>query len=394
MAVLESFKFNRDISLSKHRSGIWYISHPDKDGERIHYSTGIRGSRTAISQHVKDAKIPELVTLSKSNALTDTVISRLTTGKSKVTNMEAVKEWKLWFATLDRSRKTGTNYENTLMHWLKAERIWDKRPSQVKISDIDGFVNPPDTRLKKSTLDDRLYAIRSFFKYCTANGYSIGNPSIGVEVKTRPLSHRQKERAPIEAFTQAEVKRILAHLDKETKDHQLSISQNEYYGMRGHRRRESLEKKISTNRFLYSATLLAYGCGLRFGDIATLEWDSITREGIVVHTSKRQKRVFIPLTDKAVEHYIAEADPLKQPALIRAFPHIQHWTNEGIASLDLSGGRFVFPLQAPQPQTNHSQAYKRMLTACGIQGKTFHGLRHALVRSLRRTATEGGRLCK
>lgn len=94
--------------------------------------------------------------------------------------------------------------------------------------------------------------------------------------------------------------------------------------------------------FWSQAIGLALNYGLRLGDVAKLETASVQSGRLVVWTDKHDKRIVLPLVEPIV----------------------------------CGEGRYVFPTQASTPINVLSQQFTRLCARVGVEGKSFHSLRH------------------
>ncbi len=164
--------------------------------------------------------------------------------------------------------------------------------------------------------------------FCSDKGWSIGNPAgkQAIVVNQDILDHDQKEHRERQPFTREEVKQILNYC-----------------------RKESLT-------FWEFATLAGYELGLRLGGICNLEWECFRKQGvIVVNTRKRDKRLELPISERLAQ--LATEIPVTDP-------------------------KFLFPEQREklldvEKRAALSMQFKRICEKLGIEGKSFHSLRHA-----------------
>jgi integrase len=152
-----------------------------------------------------------------------------------------------------------------------------------------------------------------------------------VAVDRSKLSHKAKEKKKRKAFTEFEYKHIMRNAE----------------------------------HFHREATALAWWTGMRFSDIARLEWDSIDFKAktLTVHTKKTDARICLPLMD-----------PLIGGGVLLKI----------LTDIEVRHDDYCFPEQRaldmdPSKRATLSTYYGRMLARLNISGKSFHCLRHSFV---------------
>ena len=126
---------------------------------------------------------------------------------------------------------------------------------------------------------------------------------------------------------------------------------------------------MALGKFMTAATAISYWTGLRLADIASLEWPCFNGTELIVWTGKRDKRVAMPLSNPLIG-----SGELKMVLL-------------GVAEDARPGARYIFPdahkiVTDPTDRAKVSVYYGRLLDQIGIEGKSFHCLRHAFVTRL------------
>jgi integrase len=289
-------------------------------------------NRADAEEVVKQSRLHELELASKAKALTAESLQAIMAGR-KVSCETALAEWAEWRAT-DAKANTLRTQTIILKHFFTVTSCAKWPVTRITTDHIDTFINGPGES-GVSNRNIRHATIRNFFKFCSARAYCIGNPASLTRVKLGKLTHEQKESKPRVPFTSAEFKHIIAH----------------------------------TEGFWQAAVALSYWTGLRLSDIACLEWASITDAEIIVHTQKRDARVALPFSDpligggelsRVLMGMMMEGDT-RQP--------------------------YCFPVQRicildPEKRALLSVQFGRLMTELGIEGKTFHCLRHSFVTRL------------
>lgn len=311
------------MKLKKHPNGKWYAHLTD--GQRINLDT--ENEREA-KRLAKAAKLEEIEFAAKARLLTAEAITRLSAG-TKISNAEALEEWRNWAETVGLAPTTVYTQYTRLAAFFRDWKLLRKMPNEITDVICDSFINPKDDKSGSATRNSRLSALRSYYELCVAKGWALRDPTAALNVKMHLLSHEQKETRVREPFTKAELAK-LAKLD---------------------------------DPFWRAAVLLGYETGLRINDVVTLEVASLKDYGrVVIWTDKHDKRVSLPVSKQLYEMLRDLCEP---------------------------GEQYVFPEQAKiakdVTRRNRFPTYfKRILDRCEIPEKSFHCLRHTF-------ATERGR---
>lgn len=303
-------------------------------------STGTDNLEEAKS-FLRSAYVRELETAGRVTKLTQEVISVITSGK-KITVDYAVESWKRWLEFNTGSDKTRSNLHSLIAQWMAFSKVSGRMMNSITNEDLQPWINANDGT-KKGTRKLRLSAIRNLFKFCSANGWCIGNPSMLCFVDMSKLSHDQMETKEVEPFTNMEVLQLLAYIGNEI-DY---IKRVQFYDQR----------KVNRLRFWRSAVKIAWATGLRLGDICGLEWASLRDGRLTVWTDKTDTRV--------------------------NFTEIDDMLSEAVADIPKNQGQYAFPEQRamqtdPERRAILSTDFKRIAAAAGIK-KSFHALRHSFI---------------
>lgn len=268
----------------------------------------------------KAAKLDEIEFASKAELLTAEVVSRLS-AKAKVTCETALVEWERWAVTVGLSPKYVHDAKGYLNLMFREFGLEKKSPGIITEGQVDAFVNPPGGQ-SFSTSGVRHAVAKSFFRLCIARGFVVRNPAELVRIKRHKMTHAQKEPKVREAFTEAEVKKLLNQLD---------------------------------DPFWKACVWLGSEVGLRLGDVAKLEWETFQKKNkIVVWTDKRDRRIEMPISAELYQF---------------------------LKSMPKEHDRFVFPEQAAihedmNRRSRLSVYFTRVLAKHDIEGKSAHSLRH------------------
>lgn len=320
------------MEFRKNDSGIYEVGFETDRGMRWR-STKMR-SLSDAKEVAKAARIPELEMAARAKSLTAESLSAIMAGR-KVKCADVVPEWEEWRRSTGDSENTIRTQRFAIQQFFRFARCDTWPIAKIEAGHINKFVNQGDGT-SRANHDLRLSALRSLFNFCAARAYTVGNPANLVKVNLSKLSHKQKERKPRVPFTEAEYQKLHSN----------------------------------TEGFWQHAIALSYWTGLRLSDICCLEWDSIGDSEIVVWTLKYDARVAIPLSEPLI--------------------------GDGALAMTIlammSGGdkKYVFPEQRremldPAKRAKFSVYFTRIARRLGIEGKSFHCLRHSFVTRLKRS---------
>lgn len=275
-------------------------------------------SRTEAVRLAKAAKLEELEFAAKTKILTAEAVQRLSAG-GKVSGAKALNRWReLSQPVLGLSPATIHSYDAHINRFLVTAKLNDRPISMAEAKHVDAFVNAEDDTAA-STRQMRKASLDSFFKVCLAEGYVLRDPGALVRVRYSEMTFDQKEPTTRTPFTEDEVSRLLT-------------VQSPFWG---------------------AAIRLSLNYGLRLSDVAQLEWSSFDRpDKVVIWTDKRDRRIVLP----------------RVPDVDRVLPNrTKH--------------RYVFPDRAAvatdmKRRAGLSVQFSRILRSIGIEGKSFHCLRH------------------
>jgi integrase len=307
-------------------SGIYHVKFLDAQG-KSHTRSTKQSTIEKAREVVVQSKVLEMEMAARARALTAEALTAIMAGR-KVSLDQAIAEWVVWRKT-NAAPNTVRTQELVLRHLVKANDASKWPVTRLTFEHLDGFVNSKKDTTTASNRDVRLASIRSFFDFVTAKAYYAGNPSKLVRVRLNDLSHEQKEPVRRVPFSEREFKHIMAH---------------------------------TTGKWKWW-TALSYWAGLRLSDCACLEWGSIMPDEIVVWTRKSGARVALPIDD-----------PLLGGGELRGI-----FFDMMAECLD---PKYVFPDERaialdPARRARHSVYYARILADLGIEGKSFHCLRHS-----------------
>lgn len=283
-------------------------------------------SAAEAKRKAKDANLAKIEAAMQAGSLTQATVARLTVGR-KLTAQQAAEQWFAGAVHRDESPSTTAKNRAVLSQWFAfAPGVSGLPPSAVTEEHISPFVNRVAADVGYATRQRQLSVIRQFLRYCADIGAAQGNAARRLQIKHRELSHEQLEPAQRQPFTEAEVKRILAHTE-------------------------------GWDRWSVG---IAYATGMRLGDVAQLEHASLAMPGhIAVWLDKHLRRVCLPINERltpGLAGILAEIPPADSP--------------------------YLFPEQArqyediPTGRPKFSVYFGRILKRLGIENRSFHSLRH------------------
>ncbi len=233
------------------------------------------------------------------------------------------------------------SYAYAVSKFLKDYDMWEKPLITWDEFLINQMVNVwLAHKATEKTLDRFFSAAKNFSKFLYGKGYLARDPSGLVKVCVRKLSHDQRERPKRLPITQPEYERIVKYYETRLVD-------------------KGYKAWRTQLRFALTAVNLAYWTGLRWSDVCDLEWSCFTGDTLTVWTSKREKRVSLPLL-----HPLLGGGRIIEDIMQTSIDHPQ----------------YMFPLKV-----THGLEKKCRITehfhSLGIY-KSFHCLRHSFVTRL------------
>tara|TARA_Y100000004_G_scaffold36286_1_gene38926 strand:+ start:3702 stop:4766 length:1065 start_codon:yes stop_codon:yes gene_type:complete len=312
-------------------TGIYSVTFKTQSGKNVTRNLKTKNKQEAIML-VKEAKIEELETAAKINALTKDAYTSIVANRNILLS-DCINEWYKFSNVRAKSQNTIYTQSGLIRKFGGFAKI--KHLSDITASQIRRWLNS-DEDVNLNSRKQRLAALRSLFSYAIANSYVVKDPTAEVAIDASKLSHKQKETKSRQPFTEEEF-----ILMKEA----------------------SLLKK---DPFYYCAIMLGWWTGLRIIDISKLEWDSWCSDFLTVWTEKQDKRVRLPL-----DHPLIGGGELRDMLAI-----VGHHSK-----------KYMFPAWAecssdPKRRSKFSVNFGRFLDSLGIEGKSFHCFRHTFVTRL------------
>lgn len=314
------------------KSQMYHAKFKTAEGKTRTRSTGV-ATLAEAREVLQLSKLIDMEIAAKAKALNEESLTAIMAGR-KVTCEGALAEWLIWRAR-SAAPNTLRTQEITLRQFFGKLSAYKWPVARLKFDHIDDFVNAPDAS-GVSNREARLSALRTFFDFITARAYYSGDPSRLVKVQRNNLSHVQKEEVPRVPFTKAEYHTLMSN----------------------------------SEGYMRSWIALSYWAGLRMVDCACLEWASLLPDHIIVHTRKTHSRVALPLND-----------PLLGGGVLR--PTLFAMLETG------KDQTYAFPEERaiilnPRLRARYSIYFSRLLETVGIEGKSFHCLRHAFATRLKK----------
>lgn len=280
--------------------------------------------------------------------LSPEMITQLNIGKT-VTIEQAFQDW---IESLHATAAHNTLRHNTiyLRAWLNFSGVNRRIPSQVTPKDIYDYVNAPDDA-KLATRRKRLSTIRTFFRFCLIKKYAVFDPSSEVRIELNRLTHDQKESGERRSFTEDEYARLMTMLNNKIAQFMVRAAELPKYSQK------LVQEKTDMYAFWRAAVAISRHSGLRLGDIAQLEWDTIKNDKLVVWTDKKDKRVRIPF----IPELRAAVRLIPERKSRYCFPKHQ--------KLAINSGEWA----------KVSMQFRHILDMIGLQHLSFHCLRHTFI---------------
>jgi integrase len=303
-------------------------------------------------EFIRSARIEELETAAQLGVLSRDVASILISGANPLTVAEAIPRWK---EHMEYRRLSPRSIANAVI-WVKAWSAWshlEKKPlSDLKISDLDGWINGEACENKLGSRKVMLSALRSFCGFCQDSGWMTGNPANLIKVDLSLLLHAQKETLKRPCFTDEEVQIL-----------------TEGTGPGGD----------CEHSFWHAAIIIGRYTGLRMGDIASLQWASLSLEGkgsLAVWTTKRDRRVELPLEPEILRSVFSSI-PSEHPVYLFNHERVLNADVGARCSLSMQFSRIMRALQIPIGKTFHCLR-ATYISDCAANGIPIHHISQAV----------------
>jgi len=273
--------------------------------------------------------------------------------------------WLFEVARVSVKPSTFERYESLYRNYIKESELYSLKISFMKSLQIQRYYNRLYQEGKNSkTIRSIHKLLRTFFNYAVKEGYINQNPC-GNKKVVIPGSAEEKAERKIETFTDEEIEKI-----KEA--------------LKGHR--------------LRALFLLAFGTGLRQGELLGLKWPDIDFKKKELKVQRTIKQVTIIDENGNREYKTIEQIP-KTKNSIRTVPipssvipvlrehramQIEEKIKAGPAYLNDIENGYVFTTELGNTidARNLIRAHKRLLKRAGVPYKNFHAIRHTYATKL------------
>jgi integrase len=312
----------------------YYASYRTESGSIKTTSTHTTNKLDAI-KIAKEAGLDRLEFAAKAGRLTNEVIGQIKSGK-RITVAKAIPKFITWLENRSQSASTVHATRLTLERWATAMRAMAIPPAAVTVEHIDKWINSGAQLAKATSLEVHLSSLRTFFDYCSANGWCSGNPARLARVNWSALPHERKEPGMRRSFTEPIYRKLLAYVDTVEAD---------------------------DAAFWSFAIRAAWLLGYRLGDVCRMEWDCIKDQRTIIWTDKYDRRIDLPLPKELADRLAG----MQVHQSKRLWPD-QHEVNANVTR-----------------RAHLSVRFRRLSERAGIDGFTFHSLRHGFARRMRET---------
>jgi integrase len=207
-----------------------------------------------------ESGVERLNIVAKAGRLTAKSIGQILTGKN-LTCAKALEKYAKLMA-VSKSPKTVSNNILVVGNWMKEAKIETIPPSSVTAHHIDRWINNQALDWKRSTRQVALGSVRTFFEFCSSQGWIVADPSRQVALDYDCMTHEQKEATEKNPFTEDEVKLLVKALTADLKLCETG--------------KQELFREPHHVLFWLFAVRLSAETGLRLSDIAQLEWRSLS----------------------------------------------------------------------------------------------------------------------
>jgi len=317
-----------------------YHARLNAKGQTKWVSTGC-DNRPEAQAVLDESGVERLNIVAKAGRLTAKSIGQILTGKNLTCAKALEKYAKLMAAR--KAEKTVSNNVLVVGNWMKEAKIETVPPSSVTVHHIDRWINNPALDWKRSTRQVALGSVRTFFEFCSTQGWIVSDPSRQVALDYDCMTLEQKEDTDKQPFTEDEVKHLVKAL---TADWKLCETG-----------KQELFRDPNSVFFWLFAVRLSAETGLRISDIANLEWRSLA------HMETGKVTLWMDKTNRRIEVPVS--------ASLQAF----------VGEIPVMDAKYVFPEQRAiikdvDKRAGLSVQFARLCEKVGIKGKTFHSLRH------------------
>lgn len=253
----------------------------------------------------------------------------------------------IWlFDFLNNSSKikpaTFERYEGVYRKYVKSSSIAGTKISKINPVQIQKYYNELSKSKTYSQISTLNSILKTFFNWCSKNGYIIKNPCLNLDIKGNKSTIINDKRKDVEILTNKEIKVIKEYI------------------------------KNTNFELLF---LLDLGTGLRRGELLALDWKNIDlkKKELKVVQSVKEVYVYDSPKEKHIETVIQVPKTLTSfrtipipSSLIDRLREIK--SQKGFLFLDESGSLLK--------GKNIATKWTKILKECNIKHKKFHSIRH------------------
>lgn len=319
------------------KSGTYSARYTAADGSLRSTNLGVH-TMSEARDIAKKLEIEKLEQAAKLGVLSNEVFSKMMHG-NRAKYSDVVDMYCNHLKKASKSPNSINTFRAIFNQYAREYKMDDAPITSVKDANLYDFINRKDStslanrKLRHSTLN-------SFFNYAMAKEFMTKNPMELINIDRSMLKHRQKEAKEKLCFTNKEYVELV--------------------------------EMEALPYFFREAAALSYWTGMRLGDCCSLEWDSLKKDTITVHTMKRDKRVVIP-----IKHELFGGDKLRNI----------------LADIEVQDKTYCFPewnlvINDPDTRSKPSVYFKRYLERAGIYDKTFHCFRHTCITRLNKAGVQ------
>lgn len=237
---------------------------------------------------------------------------------------------------------TFERYEGVYRKYVKSSSISGTKISKINPIQLQKLYNELSKTKTYSQINTLNSVLKTFFNWCSANGYIIKNPCLNLTIKGNKSKLINDNRKDVEILTPNEIQTI---------------------------------KEYIKNTDFELLFLLSLGTGLRRGELLALEWKNIDLKKKELKVEQSAKEVYI--YDSPEQKHIETVIQIPKTATsFRSIPiptalvcKLEEIKNkDGFLFLDKSGKLLK--------GKNVSTQWTKVLKKCNIPHKKFHSIRH------------------
>lgn len=253
----------------------------------------------------------------------------------------------IWlFDFLNNSSKikpsTFERYEGVYRKYVKPSSIAGTKISKINPVQIQKLYNELSNVKTYSQISTLNSVLKTFFNWCSSNGYIIKNPCLHLNIKGNKSKIINNSRKDVEILTSKEIKNI---------------------------------KEYIKNTDFELLFLLSLGTGLRRGELLALDWKNIDLEKKELKVEQSSKEVYV--YDSPEQKHIETV--IQTPKTLTSFRTIPI-PSTLIDKLNKVENKKGFLFLDEQGEIlkgkNVSSRWSKILKECNIPHKKFHSIRH------------------